>query len=188
MGSYKNYSVYLNQKQAKVIKNSHEKKKPAAITISKKCTGGKVVEIPLTVTQINKIEKAKDKVTLTLSAKQLNHMHKSGGFLPLLGLLPAIIGAAGGLAGGIASAVNSSKQTAEQKRHNQALENIAKGSGILSDRIEPIPVIGPKLATALRKIGLGNCCVNNIKGAIWGNGIYLERQGEGLFLARDGES
>ena len=187
MSSYTNYSVYLNHKQAKVIKNSHEKKKQATITISKNCTGGQSVEIPLTITQINKIQKAKNKVKLTLSTKQLNHMNKTGGFLPLLGLLPAIIGAAGGLAGGIASAVNSSKQTAEQKRHNQALENIAKGSGIISDKIEPIPVIGTKLASALRKIGLGNCCVKDIKGAIWGNGIYLERQGNGLFLARQGE-
>ena len=119
-------------------------------------------------------------------------MEKHGGFLPLLALLPAALGAIGGLAGGITSAVNSSKQTAEQVRHNKQIEDLAKsqlssGSGIISNAVAPIPIIGKQLSAALQKIGLGKCrCVKNLKGVSWGNGLYLERQGEGLFLGRPG--
>ncbi len=71
-------------------------------------------------------------------------MNKSGGFLPLLALLPAILGSAGGLSAEIASAVNGTKQTAEQKRHNLALEKLAQGSGISGAGSNPISVSGAK--------------------------------------------
>ena len=79
-------------------------------------------------------------------------MAKHGGILPLLGLLPAILGglgAAGGLAGGIASAVNSSKQTAEAQRHNKEMENITKkatGEGLY---------LSPWKGNGIRKKALG---------------------------------
>ena len=120
----------------------------------------------------------------------VKYMEKNGGFLPLLAaLIPAAIGAIGGLAGGISSAVNSTRQTNEQKRHNQELESLTKqqlGSGILSDAVAPIPITGKMLSNALKKLGLGGC-VKNLKGAAWGNGLYLEREGNGLFLARQGD-
>jgi hypothetical protein len=90
---------------------------------------------------------------LTFSKKQLKEIQKKGGFLPLLGLLPAILGAVGGLAGGITSAVNSSRQTAEQARHNRQME--AKGSGFIQ---------------ALKKFG--GC--SDLIGLKVGNGLYLE--------------
>src|SRR6476469_11140480 len=52
---------------------------------------------------------------------QLNHMEKTGGFIPLLTLIPIIasaLGAAGGLAGGISRVVSDSKSNYEQARHN----------------------------------------------------------------------
>ena len=69
-------------------------------------------KIPLTKTQIAKIIKTKHGFNLNLSAAQLKYLEKSGGFLPLLALLPLIFGglaAAGGVAGGVATAVSSTK-------------------------------------------------------------------------------
>ena len=147
------------------------------------------ISLPLTNQQINLINKkraAKQGIQLTLSKTQLKHMNKTtGGFLPLLAaLIPAAIGASGGLAGGIASAVNSTRQTNNQIEHNSKVEKILKeGSGI-SDIIKPIPVVGNVLSSFLKKkFGLGGN-VKGIKGVKWGNGLYLEREGEGLFLDR----
>ena len=57
---------------------------------------------------------------------------KSGGFLPLVALIPLIASAlagVGGLSGGIASAVNSTKAAHEAERHNKEVEK-ALGSGL----------------------------------------------------------
>ena len=39
------------------------------------------------------------------------------------------------------------------------------------------------LSNALKKIGLGGCVkdLKDLKGVVWGNGLYLEREGNGLF-------
>ena len=187
MTNYTNNGVTLTNGQIKKIKHAADKDCDVTIRISKKNLVGKSM-LPLTETQINRIKKAKQGIELKLSKQQLSHMKKTGGFLPLLAaLIPAAIGAIGGLAGGISSAVNSSKQTSELTRHNKAMEDIAKGSGIISSKVEPIPVVGKTLSNALKKIGLGGC-VDGLKGAVWGNGLYLEREGDGLFLDRQRES
>ena len=157
--------------------------------------------LPLTQTQINKIKKAKNGVQLNLSESQLKHMEKTGGFLPLLTLIPIIasaLGAAGGLAGGVASAVSSSKATAEQARHNKVIEDQLKsGSGVVSNLVGKIPLIGSVLEPLLQKIGLGlsdikklnkgTCvCSNGLLVKKSGNGLYLEPQhGDGFFLGRE---
>lgn len=149
------------------------------------------VRIPLNKMQTNKLNKAKTNkkgIQLTFSLDQLKKVNikKEGGFLPLLALLPAALGAIGGLAGGITSAVNSSKQTAEQKRHNEIMESIAKGSGIISNSVEGIPLIGKSLSQALEKIGLGGCIKKNLIGIKMGEGLYLEPGGSGLNLNPQG--
>ena len=53
-------------------------------------------------------------------------------------------------------------------------------------RSEPIPIAGKMLSDELKKFGLGGSS-KNLKGAVWGNGLYLERKGSGLFLARQGD-
>jgi len=186
VNNYTMYGLTLTKGQIQKIKSALDNDRAVTIRIPKKNLSGRL-KLPLTQTQINKIEKSKSGVELCLSKAQLKHMEKHGGFLPLLAaLIPAALGAIGGLAGGISSAVNSSKQTAEMSRHNRAIEDIAKGSGILSDAVMPIPIAGKMLSNALKKLGLGGC-VNNLKGAAWGGGLYLEREGNGLFLARQGE-
>lgn len=184
---YINYGVTLSNNQIRSFKKARDKNRGLVVRLARNSLSG-TMNLPLTVTQINKIKKSKNGVQLKLSKSQIRHMEKTGGFLPLLALLPAILGAAGGLTAGIASAVNSTKQVTEQKRHNMNLEKLAataQGSGVLSNAVEPVPIIGSKLAASLRKIGLGkNCCVRGLRGCKWGNGVYLEREGTGLFLER----
>jgi hypothetical protein len=186
MTNYTPYGVTLTEGQIQKIKSAHDNDREITIRISKKNLSGNM-NIPLTQTQINKIKKSKSGVDLCLSKAQLKHMNKNGGFLPLLAaLIPAALGAVGGLAGGISSAVNSSKQTSEMARHNRAIEDIAKGSGMLSDAAAPIPIAGKILSNALKKLGLGGC-VKNLKGAAWGTGLYLQREGSGVFKKPQGE-
>ena len=65
--------------------------------------------------------------------------------------------------------MNSSKQTAEQARHNRAIEE-KLGQGFVSDTAEYIPIIGKPLSALLKKVGLGKNCW----GLKVGNGLYLE--------------
>ena len=58
---------------------------------------------------------------------------KTGGFLPLVALIPLIASAlagVGGLTGGIASAVTKAKDSAEMARHNKEVEKHLEGKGL----------------------------------------------------------
>jgi hypothetical protein len=197
MGDYQNYGVKLTTAQAKKIMKAHKNTTSITIRLSKSNLHGNY-KLPLTQTQIDRITKAKNGVQIKLSEMQLKHMEKTGGFIPLLTLIPIIasaLGAAGGVAGGIASAVNSSKANSEQERHNRAIEGVLakEGSGIVSDFAGKIPLLGSFLGPLLQKIGLGigdikkiskgGCvCHNGCKIKQMGSGLYLEPHGEGLFL------
>ena len=175
MTQYINHGVTLTPGQAAKIKHAHDHGTEAVIRLSKDHLTGSI-KLPLTATQVNKLQNAKSGVELRLTKTQLKHMEKTGGFLPLLGLLPAILGAAGGLAGGITSAVNSSRQASEQARHNREMEKLVKEGGG-----DPKSVTGKTLSNTLNKYGLGGN-TKGLKGVVWGNGLYLEREGSGLFL------
>jgi hypothetical protein len=198
MPDYHNFGVNLSKGQAKKIYDASNKEESVTIRLSKNDLNGNI-NLPLTQTQINKIKKAKNGVELNLSVSQLKHMEKTGGFIPLLTLIPIIasaLGAAGGVAGGVASAVSSAKANAEQARHNRAIEEQLKsGSGVVSDFVGNIPLLGNFLGPLLQKIGLGlnskdikklnsgKCvCCNGLEIRKIGNGLYLGPQGEGLFL------
>lgn len=120
----------------------------------------------LTKRQISHIEKKQEGgagAELTFSKTQMKQMKKTGGILPLLSLIPLIMGgvsAAGALAGGaagIAKAVDDAKASkraqAEAERHNRAVEAQLKGSGLY---------LGPKTH--------GGCCP-----ACKGSGVYLSK-------------
>jgi len=178
---YNECGMCLTKNQIKKLDNAAKKGKGIDIKFSNKNLRGNM-KIPLTTTQKTKVEKALKNskgVTLTFSKSQLKAMEKKGGFLPLLALIPGLIGAAGGLAGGIASAVNSSKQTAEMQRHNKAIEN-KLGQGIVSNAAAYIPIIGKQLSVLLKKVGLGQ----NYWAIKVGHGLYLEpyNSGSGLHL------
>ena len=177
MSKYNDCKMCLAKNQIIKLDNAVKNKQKVDVKFNNKNLSG----MPLTPTQMASVEKAlknKKGVKLTFSVAQLKEMEKRGGFLPLLALIPGLIGAAGGLAGGIASAVNSSKQTAEQARHNRAIE--AKlGTGVVSDTAAHIPIIGKPLSVLLKKVGLGKNCW----GLKIGNGLYLEPyEGRGLYL------
>jgi len=199
MTEYHDYGVTLSEGQAKKILNAHKKGSGVTIRLTKINLQGEH-KLPLTQTQINQIKKAKNGVQLNLSEtqlKQLEQLEKNGGFLPLAALIPLIfsgIGAAGGLAGGISSAVSAVKSNAEQARHNRAVEDQLKaGSGVVSDTVGKIPILGNILGPLLQKLGLGieDCnkvknggcvCCDGYKIKQRGKGLYLEPEGSGLFL------
>jgi hypothetical protein len=181
---------YQIQKLIEGAKNQHEVK----LRLTKNNLHGNH-RLPLTLRQLNRIQKTKSGIDLTLSASQLQQLESTGGFLPLLALIPAImggIGAAGGLAGGIASAVNAAKNaqalTAAQQetaRHNRAVEEQI-GKGVVANVVGKLPVIGSHLKTLLEKIGLGKCeCKKLLSGESsyhLGEGLYIRPYGGGLYL------
>jgi hypothetical protein len=198
MTEYHDYGVTLSEGQEKKIYNAHRKGTGVTIRLTKINLQGDH-KLPLTQTQINKIKKAKNGVQLKLSETQLKHFEKwwKGGFIPLLSLIPIIasaLGAAGGVAGGVASAVSAVKSNAEQARHNKAVEEQLKaGSGVVSDTVGKIPIVGTILGPLLQKLGLGieDCnkvknggcvCCDGYKIKQRGKGLYLEPEGSGLFL------
>src|SRR5271163_2748666 len=202
MTEYHQYGVTLSEGQAENIYNAHKKGTGVTIRLTKINLQGEH-KLPLTQTQINQIKKAKNGVQLNLSEtqlkqlKQLEQLEKNGGFLPLAALIPLIfggIGAAGGLAGGISSAVSAVKSNAEQARHNRTVEEQLKaGSGVVSDTVGKIPILGTFLAPLLQKLSLGieDCNQINNGGCVChdgykikqrGKGLYLEPEGSGLFL------
>src|SRR5271157_5986791 len=188
------------QKIALAAKQHHEVK----VRLSKNNLQGKH-KLPLTQRQINKIRKSKTGIDLELSASQLQYLEKSGGFLPLLALLPLIfggIGAAGAAANVITNAVSAAKKTqaataaqAETERHNREVEaQLKAGSGIVSNVIGNVPIIGSFLAPILERFGLGikdqnrlmkgGCvCLNKV-----GKGLYLRPYGEVFFRPSRGRS
>src|SRR5206468_5974229 len=196
MAVYYKHGVHLSDGQKKKVANAYKKGISISIKLSNKDLHGNDM-LALTQTQINKIKNAKHGVQLNLSVSKLKYMVKTGGFLPLLALIPLIagaVGAAGGLTGAIASAVSAAKSNAEQRRHNEAIEQQLKsGSGVVSDIAGKVPVIGNLLKPLLQKIGLGTRdCNKVIKGGCLcndgflckqiGSGLWLEPEGSGLFL------
>jgi hypothetical protein len=199
MTEYQNYAVTLTKGQVEKIVLSRKKGIGTTIRLAKDSLQG-AHKLPLTKTQINKIKKSKTGVQLRLSEAQLKYMEKTGGFLPLLSLIPLIIGgvgAAGGVAGGIASAVSAAKNAkaaaeaqAETERHNREIEaQLKSGSGAcggaVSDIVGNIPVLGNFLRPLLQKIGLGISDINKIKrgGRVClGKGLYIRPEGSGLYL------
>ena len=113
---YGMYGLSLSDAQTQKIRKAADKNASVTIRLSKNNLSGSH-ELPLTQTQINKIRKTKTGLDLTLSCAQMKqlkkeHHKKTGGFIPLLTLIPMIagaLGAAGGVAGGVATAVSAVK-------------------------------------------------------------------------------
>ena len=166
---YIDHEVTLSSGQAKSIKDAIEKKGPVTIKISKENLTGDD-KLALTKTQVNKItkaKKAKTGVELTFSKTQLKYMEKTGGFLQyLVKAIPFLLNALGGLASGTGNS-SFNKQ------------------GVITDcfGINPRSVNGRTLSDTLSEYGLGGN-TKGLRGAVWGNGLYLEREGSGLFLDR----
>jgi len=194
MTNYIYHGVNLSAGQAEKIYKARKNNEGVTIRLPKSDFDGQF-KLPLTTRQFNKITKSDGNgLDLKLSAIQLKHLEKTGGLLPLLSLIPIIAataGGVGGLAGGIGSLVNNIKSNQEQQRHNRVIEEQLKaGSGIISDVIDKIPLLGKLLSPYVKKIGLGVNDVKNIEKCECqlrkhGLGLYLgppRQEGSGLFL------
>ena len=112
MTEYHMHGMTLMKAQANKIVSAAKKHDSVVIRLTNSSLQGNH-KLPLTQTQvmqINKANKVNRGMDLKLSATQLQHLEKTGGLLPLLALLPLILGglgAAGGVAGGVASAVSA---------------------------------------------------------------------------------
>src|SRR5271163_4391808 len=109
--TYIPHKFNLSNKQIKNIGSAMKEGRGISIKIKKEHYHGNH-PLPLTVTELNKIKEGSPDVNIHLSTKKLEHMKNDheGGFLPLLSLLPMILGgvtAAGGVAGGIAAGVSA---------------------------------------------------------------------------------
>src|SRR6267154_414764 len=190
---YYKHGVNLTDGQKRNIESTYKKNSSVSIRLSNKNLEGNDM-LALTTTQLNKIKNAKNGVQLNLSASQLRYMEKTGGFLPLIPLIAGLLAGVGGITGGVASAVSAAKSIAEQKRHNEAIEQQLKsGTGVVSDFIEKVPIIGNLLGPLLQKIGLGNkeinkiiegkcICKDGFRVKQIGSGLYFEHKGSGSFL------
>ena len=196
MTEYHMHGVTLSKNQAHKIILASKKNQSVKIRLSKNNLHGDH-KLPLTKTQINRINKTKTGIDLELSVSALKHLQKTGGILPLLTLLPLIfggLGAAGAVTGGIASAVSSAKHNTETARHNREIEaQLQKGSGVVSNFVGKVPLIGSFLAPILERFGLGVKDQNKLmKGGCvclskLGKGLYLEPYGNGLYLGPKGD-
>lgn len=194
MTEYHKYGVTLSEGQKKKISKAFKQDCDVTIRLSKSNLHGND-NLALTQTQINKIKKTIKGVQLNISKTQLKYMvenEKTGGFLPLLSLIPLIIGAvgaAGGITGGIASAVSAAKSNKEQIRHNKAIEaELKAGAGVISETVGKIPIVGNILKPLLQKIGLGSKDITKINkgGCINCNGFQIKKIGDGLYLEPQG--
>jgi hypothetical protein len=196
------YGLSLTSGQIRKIIYAANKQSSVTIRLSKDNLRGSH-KLPLTKRQINRIEKSKTGMNLTLSYAQIKHVNKMisdlqkrGGIIPLLTLIPIIasaLGAVGGLSGGVSAAVSAannfksaSAAQAELERHNRTVENQLKsGSGTVSDYVAKVPVIGNFLKPLLQKLGLGVGEFNKIKkgGCVClGKGLFLKPYGSGLYI------
>ena len=192
MTEYQEHGLNITTKQLKKILTAGEKKTTVTIRILKKNLHGDH-KLLLTKTQIKRINKATSGLDLKLSITQVKKIHKrfvylqdenkikTGGFLPLLAILPILLGglkaaaAAAAIAGGTAGVVHAIKSAnaqnaaqVESERHNRIIEEqnaaaLKAGSGILSDLAGKIPVFGPVIQLGLKKLGLGIKETNSIK-------------------------
>jgi len=166
---YKNFGVNSSKAQIKKLSDAHKKQVGVTIRLTKNNLHGKH-KLPLTKTQITRIKKSQTGLDLNLSASQLIHLEKIGGFLPFLALLPLIfggIGTAGAAAGGTAAVVQAVKKSRTQnvlqleaEKHNRAIEEqsataLKVKSGMLSGLAGQLPVFGATLKFALQKLGFG---------------------------------
>jgi len=181
----------LTNSQLKKIKHALDEDKNISLKILDKNFHGEH-SLPVTETEMKHVHNGEGYVNISLSKKKLQHIRdqKEGGILPLLSLIPLIlggIGTAGAIAGGaagIAQAVNSKKleesKLEEQARHNREVENNLKsGSGMKNTQA----CYGNKAT-----LGVGECshCGGLLQLKVKaGKGIYLKpyHRGEGIVRA-----
>src|SRR5277367_4866886 len=182
---YTIHKFMLTNSQLKKIKHALDEDKNISLKILDKNFHGEH-SLPVTETEMKHVHNGEGYVNISLSKKKLQHIRdqKEGGILPLLSLIPLILGGIGtataiaGGAAGIAQAVNSKKleesKLEEQARHNREVENNLKsGSGMKeSMKRESFPLRSNK-----NIVGCTDC-------PACGSGLLLKykHNGKGLYL------
>jgi hypothetical protein len=203
----------LSKNQLQKIASAIHDNSEITLRLSKDMNNPQGYGLPLTQTQINKLNDG-NVHDLKFSSAQMKYINnkikkhpdvKNGGFLPLAALIPIIatvFGGLGSVAGTIASTVQKGQANNEIERHNRELENQLKsgagydkiikdynklvgkghsrneiikslnmqyGSGVVSDFLSKIPILGNLLSPITNMIGLG-LKVSKKKG----KGLYLK--------------
>ena len=219
--TYYQTKFILTKNQLQKIAMAVQDNTEISLRLSKDNFNQQGFNLPLTRTQINKLNDG-NVHDLKFSTAQMKYIKnkikkhpniKNGGFLPLAALIPivaTVLGGLGSVAGTIASTVQKSQANNEIERHNRELENQLKsgtgyekiikhynglagkghsrdeivkslgnkfGSGVVSDFLSKIPLLGNLLAPITNMIGLG-LKVSKKKSA---KGLYL-KSGNGLRL------
>lgn len=112
MVKYISYKVYLSDDQKKKIQNAVKNK--IEVTLRLQSNQPPNNELKLTQTQINHIKNNKNQITLSKS-----QLKQTGGFLPLLALVPAAIAAAKAVGLGAAGYLG-----------HRAVQRLTKGEGL----------------------------------------------------------
>jgi hypothetical protein len=211
----------LTKNQLQKIASAVQENSEVTLRLSKANFNQQGYNLPLTHTQINKLNDG-NVHDLKFSSAQMKYINnkikkhpdvKNCGFLPLAALIPivaTVLGGLGSVAGTVASTVQKSQANSEIERHNRELENQLKsgtgydklvkhynklagkghskdeiinslqnkfGSGVVSDFLSKIPILGNILSPITNMIGLG-LKVSKKKTA---KGLYL-KSGKGLRL------
>ena len=127
---------YQLQKIASAVHDNTE----VTLRLSKSNFNPQGFNLPLTHTQINKLNDGNFHY-LTFSLAQMKYINnkikknvKNGGFLPLAALIPivaTVLGGLGSVAGTVASTVQKTQANRESERHNREVENQLKsGTGL----------------------------------------------------------
>lgn len=216
--TYHQTKFSLTKSQLEKIASAVHTNDEMTLRLSKSNFNQQGYNLPLTRTQINKLNDG-NVHDLKFSSAQIKYINskikkhsdvKNGGFLPLAALIPivaTVLGGLGSVAGTIASTVQKGQANSEIERHNRELEKQLKsgtgydkiikqynklagkghsqneiisslgnkfGSGVVSDFLSKIPILGNLLSPITNMIGLGL----KTKKA---KGLYL-KSGNGLRL------
>lgn len=148
-----NMKVYITNKTIEKIKNMYETQKPGSVSVRKYKKGSDPETNSVQGLKLNdkqrEAHKSGKSYSLYISKERLKEVakymatpqengndrtEKTGGFLPLIGLILAGIGTAAGVATGVAKTVldkqANDKKIEEEQRHNIQMESAARGEGI----------------------------------------------------------
>ena len=195
--TYHETKFTLTKNQLQKIASAIQDNSEITLRLSKANFNQQGYSLPLTQTQLNKLNDGNDH-DIKFSSAQMKHINKiikkhpdvkKGGLLPLAALIPivaTVLGGLGSVAGTIASSVQKGQANSEIQRHNRELENQLKsgtgydklikhynklagkghsrneiisslqnkyGSGVVSDFLAKIPLLGNLLTPITNMIG-----------------------------------
>ena len=136
--SYQETRFSLTNGQLKKITKGVHDNSEFTLRLSKTNKNVSGYNLPLTSTQIKKLDDGKVH-DIKFSLTQVNYITnkvkkhpdiKKGGFLPLIPIIAGVLAAGASVAGTVASRVQQAKADNEMARHNREMENQKSGTGL----------------------------------------------------------